>query len=74
MLATKEGCYEVLVSIAENYGSEIGVRESALKALSSLLEGNPDPLDESGYSCHLIANYLSHLLNLFSLCFTLDCV
>ncbi len=48
MLATKEGCYELLVAIAENSGSEIGVRESALKALSSLLEGNPDPLDESG--------------------------
>ena len=48
MLATKEGCYEILVSVAENSGSDLVVRESAIRALSSLLEGNPDPLDGSG--------------------------
>ena len=47
MLATKEGGYEVLVSVAEN--SDFEIRESAIRALSSLLEGNPDPLEPSGF-------------------------
>ena len=47
ILANKEGCYEVLVSVADN--SDFGIRESAIRALSSLLEGNPDPLEPSGF-------------------------
>lgn len=48
VLATKEGGYEILVSIA-SASQDLGTKESAIRALASLLEGNPDPLDESGF-------------------------
>ena len=49
VLATKEGAYETLVAVAEIGSCDSPIRESAIGALSSLLEGNPDPLDESGF-------------------------
>ena len=49
MLATKEGGYEVLVAVAGMGLKHVQVREAAIFALSCLLDGNPDPLDESGF-------------------------
>jgi metal-dependent amidase/aminoacylase/carboxypeptidase family protein len=49
MLATKEGGYEALIAAAEVGQDHVQVREAAIVALASLLDGNPDPLDESGF-------------------------
>ena len=49
MLATNVGAYETLVSVAEIKSANTQIREAAITALASLLDGNPDPLDESGF-------------------------
>ncbi len=48
MLATQHGGYETLLACAK-LPEAPKVRLDAIKALTSLLDGNPDPLDVDGF-------------------------
>lgn len=49
VLATQSKGYEALVKVALDNKESFPVRSTATQALSSLLDGNPDPLDEQGF-------------------------
>ena len=51
VLATKEGAYEALVEAGGRLsGDDSTGLEAVVRALASLLNGNPDPLDKSGFA------------------------
>jgi hypothetical protein len=51
VLATKEGAYEALVVAGGKLEKDnLAGLEAVVRALASLLNGNPDPLDQSGFA------------------------
>ena len=48
VLATEKKGYDILINCARTF-EEIIVRAAAVRALASLMDGNPDPLEEEGF-------------------------